>query len=1615
MSVVHVRGDLFRGMEPGYSVRSSHWWDACVTIRGLLLLLAVICFISSSDVHAQNAGDSYELVPPNQGLQLLVGAWMEIPDNPTLVLDTFTAECWVKATSRIVIVSRDKPGNAQPDWSVVYEAVNQRIEFMTGMNSQPDSYFWTPHYSFRPNVWNHLALVVNGPAGNARCYINGNLSATFSFQPRHFTVVTGLAWGGYFQNYGGATGAGFLDECRYWSGERTQAEIQSYMARRLIDLSQLPNLMGFWRFCGNYLDETTHANHGQPQGNPAIVDIPDLPMGITCEALELGVIADPVRPICKGETILLHAEAYGGRPPYQFVWSPIQFLRSPYSQSTLATPPYTIRYVVTVYDADGMHASDSVLVEVLPEVIIDAGPDLEFCGVQSFSLSARAIGGQPPYRFTWDPHPTLAESERNKQNPNVTPLLPGTYTYVVKVEDFNGCTDQDSVTVTIHEGLDVDLGPDHRYCGDRDIILFTSVLGGTAPFRYEWSPDSLMDLSDPSAPVVHPRKPTRYSVRVTDAHGCIGEDSIEVQVFDAVELLIAGADRLCKPGDIWLRCSVRSGKPPFKVQWSPEQLCATPDSLATRVTVQSTTTFTIHVVDANGCSSEVEHTVELHEGLEVDLPPTRTVCRGDSILLQGTVIGGRPPLAVQWEPAAFVLDAHALETAARADSTMKFYLHVVDVNGCEGRDSMLVTVSDGPVVSAGQDVILCRGDSARLHGSASGGVPPYTFQWTPSIGLLSSSSERDPLVRPDASILYILRVTDAAGCAREDSVRVVVLDNAQVDIRPSGNRNLCDGDSLVLVATGGYARYQWLRDGSPLPDTTRTLTVRAGGVYTVRVWTEGGCEAIAPSVTVWLHPALHPSIVVIGANPFCEGDSVTLTTDRPYRTYRWLDELGQEMSQNESLRVGTSAQVHVVVTDTGICPGISDPVRLIAVSGPPAEIVGPLVICHGETASYSTPLLPGDSCIWEVGGGAVISTEPPGNLTVRWTADTTGWIRITALRPLPGGDRWCDVFKEINIRISRIPEPRLSLDGDSVFCEGQAVLLRTEPGYARYEWQTPAGTISGTEILAASSAGTYSVTAINADGCTGSSPPMTLTALPAPSVSLEGRTLLCPGAREVYHAIAGPGTAFRWLSSGGIVESGVIADSLIVHWPESGKYMLTVTADDGICQRTDTLMIVIADSVHPRIMPEGPVTLCEGDSIALDAGSGFIRYEWQTPWGPESRQIIQARMPGVYLVRVVSVEGCEGISDPVLILVNAVDKPLITGPSELCDGDSVQLTASRGYVRYMWSNGMQGPSITVRSEGWYRVTVTDSNGCASQSADHFVRVWPPPVPPVITRTVDSLHCTTAMRYEWYVNGTRIPDSDRSSIPVTQPGNYRVITVDENGCPALSEILVIDRLIEAFTLIGLPVLEAEPGEVIQVPLSILDETALSQLAPTRFHSILSFDESVMLPVGNTPPGVTENGIRKIELESGYGGGMQLAGLEFMVTLGTTAETPLRIDHFDWAGTPVRVRTQNGLLRVRICREGGERLFDGTHYIGLEQNNPNPATSQTTIRYSLLTAGAVRLILIDSYGRHIATLVDAVQEAGEHTATVDLRSISSGIYRYELHTGTGTRQRLMVVTH
>ena len=84
--------------------------------------------------------------------------------------------------------------------------------------------------------------------------------------------------------------------------------------------------------------------------------------------------------------------------------------------------------------------------------------------------------------------------------------------------------------------------------------------------------------------------------------------------------------------------------------------------------------------------------------------------------------------------------------------------------------------------------------------------------------------------------------------------------------------------------------------------------------------------------------------------------------------------------------------------------------------------------------------------------------------------------------------------------------------------------------------------------------------------------------------------------------------------------------------------------------------------------------------------------------------------------------------------------------------------------------------------------------------------------------------------------------------------------------------------------------------------------------------------------------------------------------------------------------------------------------------LAQNYPNPFNPSTTISYHLPSQSYVTLKVYDVLGRDVATLVEGIEQAGNHNVqwSIDNGQLSSGVYFYRLSTTNFVQTRKLVLT-
>ncbi len=228
--------------------------------------------------------------------------------------------------------------------------------------------------------------------------------------------------------------------------------------------------------------------------------------------------------ICGGGSTRLVAT--GGT---EYRWSPADGLSCTDCPDPIASPASSTTYTVVV--ANGIDCADtaSVTVSVAPPIQVEAGTDMTVCPGAEAYLSAKGAS-----RYSWTPVDRLSCTDC--PDPIASPL--STTTYIVTGTSSDGCTDSDSVTVSVGLLPVVDLSPDTSICRGETAILRAS--GGIA---YRWSPTVGLSCPDCGTTEARPDSTTDYTVTVSGPDGCTATETVRVVVNDGTMEILARIDR----------------------------------------------------------------------------------------------------------------------------------------------------------------------------------------------------------------------------------------------------------------------------------------------------------------------------------------------------------------------------------------------------------------------------------------------------------------------------------------------------------------------------------------------------------------------------------------------------------------------------------------------------------------------------------------------------------------------------------------------------------------------------------------------------------------------------------------------------------------------------------------------------------------------------------------------------------------------------------------------------------------------------------------------------------------------------------------------------------------
>lgn len=480
---------------------------------------------------------------------------------------------------------------------------------------------------------------------------------------------------------------------------------------------------------------------------------------------------------------------------------------------TYAAPgTYTVRLVIGTIAG----CLDTIIKTVIvhPKPVVNAGPDQSICSGQTTSVQLQASGA---VSYSWSPATGL--SCTNCPNPIASPT--GTVNYVVTGTNANGCTNTDTVRITINTPPVLIVNGAATICEGASANL--SVSGATS---YTWSPAASLSCTNCTNPVATPLTTTIYTV-VGSNNGC--NDTAQVTVTVKPKPIVnAGPDRsICEGASVNLTAS---GAQTY--DWSPATGLSCTNCANPTASPATTTTYTVTGTQ-DGCSSTDQVTVNVNMAPDVNAGNDISVCEGQSAQLQAS--GAQ---FYTWSPASYLSCTSCADPIVSPTGDMLYKVVGTDSHGCSDSDEVQVTVIYRQPTTFGGDAGICAGETTPLY--ATGGTE---YLWYPAAGLDNPSAD-NPAASPTNTTTYSVVIKQGACFADTGKVTVTVHPLPTVEL--GEDMRLFAGSSVHLRASGSNINsYSWTPETDlscydcENPVATPKKTVK----YSVKVTNIFNCEA----------------------------------------------------------------------------------------------------------------------------------------------------------------------------------------------------------------------------------------------------------------------------------------------------------------------------------------------------------------------------------------------------------------------------------------------------------------------------------------------------------------------------------------------------------------------------------------------------------------------------------------------------------------------------------------------------------------------------------------------------------------------------------------------------
>jgi len=934
------------------------------------------------------------------------------------------------------------------------------------------------------------------------------------------------------------------------------------------------------------------------------------------------------------------------------------------------------------------------------------------------NIAVTTTGGSGFVTYVWNDNTT-----------NVNRYNVGSGTYTVTGTDQAGCTGTATVVVNVPAQVACSATFTNATCAGNDGTITITATGGTQPYIYSDNGGNSFQNGN----VFNGLSSGGYTVVVRDSNGCSCTSSVTIsQTVSTIHPIIVanGPLSFCNGGSVSLEAGIYSN-----YYWSNG---ATTES----INATSSGYYCITVSNGNACTGTACITVTSYPPPNCSITPSGpTVFQsGGSVTLDAGLF------------ASYSWSNGSSSESILVDSTGHYCVTITDYNGCTCVSCIDVTVLSNThlcSISASGPTSFCQGGYVILDAGSG-----QSYIWNNS--LVSES------ILATTSGNYCVTITYPNGGSCVACITVTV-NPAPAPPTSGGNVTVCANQLPAILVDYVPSGLQVNWSDSPVGgnylemNSSTYVTGISGTYYNESVNPNTGCISLTrTAVSLFVNP--NPPPPVSGGNvTICLNQiPATLVDYVPIGfTVNWSDSPfgGNYLAYNSPDYITSIPGIYyneAVSIITG-CKSITRTEVILMINPNPAPPVsgGNVTACYNQLPATLVDIVPNGISVnwWDSPTGGILLAA---NSTT-YTTSIPGIYYNEAQDPVTG----CISTSRTATSLTVNAGPSPVITGNTTICSGGFTTLSTG-AYASYMWSNS----SSSSSITVTASGVYSVTVVDANGCTGMAS-TTVTIISQPPVVITATGSGCNGSMTLS---AGTYNSYQW-------STGATTSSITV--TASGTYSVTVMNSNG-CSGTGSLLVNINAPVSATIT--GPSSICSGGQATLSAGT-FSAYHWSNGASSSSITITAA---GTYSVTVTNANGCTGTATKIVTLSSQLT-PVITasGPTSFCQGGSVTLTVG-SYSSYNWSNGATGSSITVNSSGSYVVTVSNGSGCTGTTMKTVtVTVLPMPSINVTGNLCSSSTVTLAVAafttYSWSNGATT------QTISVSVGGTYSVTVTNSNGC------------------------------------------------------------------------------------------------------------------------------------------------------------------------------------------------------------------------------------------